>query len=278
MLISTGQQLRGFINERLYFWDIMIREALQKKSDDPQDSYVYVNAFMVGRSFAALRWYYGQKGLANETRDILNADSLKRLSEHVKLMDSSLRPYAALALANSLEHWGTAILESRVDPTKCPELQLQTVIWHDLLIGDRLPTTYVAPSSVTWRYTLRVIAFSLPIILLGILLAAGITFLIAFLLGNFWLPSIKELNNNSTFTSIETAIGAGFALLAGIGTAFPTVKTVWDWATKKVKTNIDTGADAIVTSVGSALGSMFWDAAQQHAIDKATYVAVPKRK
>jgi sensor histidine kinase YesM len=107
-----------------------------------------------------------------------------------------------------------------------PELQRQADVWYDLLTAQCDPTTYVTPSHVTWRYTLKVIRFSLPYIIVGIILAAVITLLIAFLIGHFWPPIAEILKASTTVISTTTAMGTGFSLLAGIGTAIPTFNHV----------------------------------------------------
>ncbi len=49
----TCEQLRGKINERLFFWDLKIHDKLQ---DRPTAVF---KAYMIGRSLSALRWYIG---------------------------------------------------------------------------------------------------------------------------------------------------------------------------------------------------------------------------
>ena len=46
------------INKCLFYWDIKIREKLQNNSDQFRNNYDFMNAYMVGKGFAALRWYH----------------------------------------------------------------------------------------------------------------------------------------------------------------------------------------------------------------------------
>jgi hypothetical protein len=278
--------LKGHINERIYYWDMNIYEALQNASPEPDAMYAYLNAYLVGRSIAALRWYSGPNNYSSPTDDqhvrddILNEGSLERLCDHVQLMaPSPLSTFAAIAIANSLKPWGKAFLDKSINLNKdgdaIPELQYQATIWHDLLITARDPRTFVTPSSFTWRYTLRVALFVLPLILMGIAMAAVITVLLLFLVGLIWPLIVKTFTTDKTLLAIVTTIGTGFALIAGVGTTIPTVRTVWQWLIQKVQSNADQNAGAAVGSAQSSVFAMLWDEAQQEAINQATYVPVP---
>src|SRR5450755_2354960 len=49
----TREQLRGKFNERLFYWDLQINDALQNRPT------VIPKAYLVGRTLAALRWCVG---------------------------------------------------------------------------------------------------------------------------------------------------------------------------------------------------------------------------
>jgi len=315
---SVDNKLRGEINQLLFSWDMEIREKLQSMSEQLRNTYDYVNAYMVGKGFAALRWYSEKDGPSTEKLDGTKIDEefLATLREHVQLLAPYLYKFAPLALARSLECWGDALLKQEIDmdrnregftsirgserttikallatlhlprPSgnrisaasmeshrKVPlELQCQADIWYDLLTAGRDPTTYVTPSAIAWRYTLRVILFSLPYVLLGILLSMGITVLVAFLIGALWPPIAQAIKANQTVISVVTSVGTGFSLLAGIGTALPTVKALWQWVTQKVQMGGESDAGTGLSDTGKSLVNVFWQAAQQAAINKATCV------
>jgi uncharacterized membrane protein len=63
------------------------------------------------------------------------------------------------------------------------QLAHQATIWHDLLTGNRDPITYVAPSSIAWRYILHVVLIALPLLIGVLIVAIGITVLLLILLG-----------------------------------------------------------------------------------------------
>ncbi|HEX6479083.1 MAG TPA: hypothetical protein VF043_09580 [Ktedonobacteraceae bacterium] len=317
------KEFLGKINQGLFLWDIKIRERLQTKSGQFRNNYDYVNAYMVGKGFAALRWYHEvlsgkQDGIKripgeilqhsaqalNRAKAAMGGDSRDRkppesntnrqgitdsmslatsvdekflamLEERVQLLAPYLDKFAPLALATSIEYWRDSILKQKIyDSSKevSPELQRQADIWYDLLTAQRDPITYVTPSHVTWRYTLKVIRFSLPYIIVGIFLALGITGLIAFLIGHFWPPIAQSLNASTTVISTTTAVGTGFSLLAGIGTAIPTVKALWQWVTQRAQAGARPGAERVLGDAGKSLIDVFWESAQQEAINKATCV------
>src|SRR2546423_453747 len=59
---SIDKELLGQINKDLFSWDTKIREKLQGQSERLRNTYDYVNAYMVGKGFAALRWYLRKDG------------------------------------------------------------------------------------------------------------------------------------------------------------------------------------------------------------------------
>ena len=280
-------EIRGQINGLLQYWDTMIYEQLQEASTDPDEASAYLNAYLVGRSFSSLRWNYDVHGLPlywppqSVQAQILTMDSLPRLCQHVELMASSLPEFAAVALSNSVQQWGNALLQPQVskdasiDAQRQAKLQEQAVIWHDLLTGSRDPKTYVDPSSIGWRYTWKMFQFLLPYIGLGVLLSAIIAVVFLFLLGFLWPLIVGAVTHNPFLVSIVTTIGTGFALLTGIGAAIPSLGALWNWLTGKVQANVDQGAGAALNDAQASLITMLWNAAQQEEINKATYIPVP---
>lgn len=282
---AKDKPLLGEINECLFSWDMKIRERLQNKSQQFRNNYDYVNAYMVGKGFAALRWYHefplekrhGNRRIPDSISLATSIDErfLVTLEERVQLLAPYLDKFAPLALATSIKTWRNSLLKQEIYDSSgevSPTLQRQADIWYDLLTAERDPITYVLPSSISWRYTLRVIRFSLPYVMLGILLAVGITVLIAFFIGALWPSIAKTLNTSTTVTATVTAVGTGFSLLAGIGTAIPTTKALWQWVTQKAQGGARPGAESALSEAGKSLIDVFWEAAQQDAINKATYV------
>lgn len=284
---KDGQFLtvRGRINQLIIHWDVKIRDEIQQK--DPSAYNMYLNAYMVGNSFAALRWYTGLKNIRyvptesqpQPPRHIFDKPSLDRLSEHVQILAPFLPPFAAISLANSLDYWGRAFLKEPnrfLDDTEVHnQLAHQATIWHDILTGSRDPITYVTPSSIAWRYTLHVILIALPMLLAGLAVAIGITLLLLFLLGLIGPTLAQMYHANTTATTIVTSIGSGLAFLAGIVAAFPILGNLGQWVIDKIKTNADKNTDTVVAQVESSLADMVWQILQQNAINKSTCLPIP---
>jgi len=264
---------RGQINRFIFLWDMKIREELQNKCERLLNTYDYVNAYMIGKSFAALRWYLPEE--QNGTKKIFDERYLEMLEEHVQLMAPYLYKFAPLALANSLKDWRASILKRELCHSNGEvslALQHQADIWYVLLTAARDPITYVTPSAVKWRYMLGIVLFSLPYIILSILLVLAITALFAFLMAALWLPIARAFNIDQVVTSTIAAVGTGFSLLAGIGTTLPIVKVLWQLVTQKMRTWTEQSAETKLNDTGRSLIDMFWEAAQQEAIHKATCV------
>ena len=260
-------RFRGNINCHLFQWDLQIRENLQKNSTQLRNTYDLVNAYMVGKSFAALRWYdeKAQGQVLGEQKDVFNARYFATLRDRVQLMAPYLFKFAPLALANSLEGWKNPISSREICPEESEELHKQADIWYELLTAERDPITYVTPSSVSWRYSLRVVRFSLPFVVLGIVLVLVLTALFFILIGFLWAPIVSVLNVNQIVSSTAAVFKTGISLLAGIGVALPTVKSLWQLVIQKGQKEVNQGA-------GKALTDVFWEVAQQVVINNATTV------
>ncbi|WP_201389951.1 hypothetical protein [Ktedonobacter sp. SOSP1-85] len=346
------------INEQLFEWDKKIREHLQSMSGQFENTYDCVNAYMVGKSFAALRWYlpetrdatngahngadkrkedsrpFGGLGKAlfamssrvpsgevapahrllaeewrtqKETRGQMrdatqlpfeegspqleqhvpfqfDARYFSMLEERMQLMAPYVHEFTPLALVKTLEHWKSPILKRKIYSSKDSEvslqLQEQADVWYVLLTASRDPTTYVMPSRIAWHYMLRVIVFSLPYVGLGILLAGIITLMVvgiigfvAFLIGVFW-PSVAHFLHTNP---IVTTVGAGFALLTGIGTALPTVTTLLQLGIRNVHSRAEPNAEKELRQARRSCANMLWEAAQQKAINEKVVVKYKRR-
>ena len=82
-MLAKGKpsSLVGDINERLYFWDLKIQDALQNFPKAVHRGYV------VGQSLAALRWYYPS------VRFALDQDGLHQIcGEYIPLLGRPCRP------------------------------------------------------------------------------------------------------------------------------------------------------------------------------------------
>ena len=274
---GTFTYFRGQINGLLLYWDTLIYDNLQAMSTDP--AYSYFNAYLVGRGFATIPWDLAPgdpvQDRAKIQHELVNRVSLHRLCDYVQLMTPSLPKFAATALVYSVTLWGNAFLQHQVNGESSLQLQDQAEIWHNLLTGRRDPTTYIAPSTTVLRYTLKVILFALPSILLGLALALGIILVISFLLYTFGPFIDKAFHISQLVTTIVGAIAGGIALIA----AGLHLRTVWVWITQIVPNldpaSVTTSTSAAISSAQPSLVAMLWDEAQQEVINKATYIPVP---
>jgi hypothetical protein len=291
---GTFTYFRGQVNGLLLYWDTLIYEKLQAMSTDPV--YSYLNAYLVGRGFAIIRWDLAPgepvQDRAKMEHELVNLASLHRLRDYAQLMAPSLPKFAAPALAYSVKRWGDAFLQQKVNGGSSLQLQDQAEIWQNLLTGRRDPTTYIAPSTVALRYTLKVILFCLPLILLGILLAVGIILLILLLVG-FLVKSLPPATNTFVTTVAAFVVGgagAGGAVFVGI-TQTKMIRGIWDWLSPNLLTAATQSRDTAIGGAQAAvmgsnaqsstenaqpsLVTMLWEAAQQEVINNATYIPVP---
>jgi hypothetical protein len=294
--------LLGGINECLFNWDIEIRQKLQNNSKQFRNNYDFMNAYMVGKGFAALRWYHEPpKGKQGWIRRVFSplflyfqhlirkrkesdtaSDSISQatsiddcflatLQQRVQLLEPYLDTFAPLALAFTIKHWKKALVKQKIfarNKHVSSKLQDQADIWYDLLTAERDPMTYVTPSAISWRYTRKVLFFALPYVFLGIVLALGITVLIAYLIGKLWPLITSALNTSPTGSATLSAIGTGFSLLAGIASSIPATKALWQWVTARTQASAENAS----SKAAKSLVDVFWEAAQQDAINKAIYV------
>jgi hypothetical protein len=300
--VGKDKSLLGDINRCLFNWDIEIRQKLQNKSVQFRNNYDFMNAYMVGKGFAALRWYHEPpKGKQGWIRRVFSplflyfqhlirkrkesdtaSDSISQatsiddcflatLQQRVQLLEPYLDTFAPLALAFTIKHWKKALVKQKIfarNKHVSSKLQDQADIWYDLLTAERDPMTYVTPSAISWRYTRKVLFFALPYVFLGIVLALGITVLIAYLIGKLWPLITSALNTSPTGSATLSAIGTGFSLLAGIASSIPATKALWQWVTARTQASAENAS----SKAAKSLVDVFWEAAQQDAINKAIYV------
>ena len=158
---ETHQSVVGAINERLYFWDLKIHDALQD-----QHSVVH-KAYMVGRTLSKLRWYFGM------LESILDRKTLDDVcDQYVPFMAPYLYPFTPGALQSSIRPWGEAILNGEVKPGPdgyAPmELAQQAHIWYGLITGGLNPLSFVDPSTEGRRYLWRMLRVAWPLLLISL--------------------------------------------------------------------------------------------------------------
>ena len=158
---ETHQSVVGAINERLYFWDLKIHDALQD-----QHSVVH-KAYMVGRTLSKLRWYFGM------LETILDRKTLADVcDQYVPFMAPYLYPFTPGALQSSIRPWGEAILNGEVKPGPdgyAPlELSQQAHIWYGLITGGLNPLSFVDPSTEGRRYLWRMLRVAWPLLLISL--------------------------------------------------------------------------------------------------------------
>lgn len=174
---ETPEQLREQINERLFFWDLKLHDALQTRPTVVHKSY------LVGRSLASLRWY---PGLQDKMPD---KDFMQKIcDEYVPLMQPYLSTFASGALKNSLDIWWKAILGKQVQPDPNGDapakLQEQADIWYSLVTNERDALSYANPTANDRRrYIWRVLQqVYLPYFLIGGLVILVILAILAYVI------------------------------------------------------------------------------------------------
>jgi hypothetical protein len=244
---ETYQSVLGDINERLYFWDLKIHDALQNYP------MVVYKAYLVGQSLAALRWYF------NSERSALNQDILNKIChEYIPLLGPYLPPFATGALSNSVAVWGKAAITNQVMQDNTPyapdELHKQAHIWYDMLTGARNPLSYVDTTTHGTRYIWRVVRVAWPLFLLHFL--ALFLILVVFIIALVVIVA----NLGPIFKEITALAG----LLALVGASHFALNNVVGVAEK-----------ALVHTGGAIKGSLIdatWHATQQEAVNGATCI------
>ncbi len=239
----TCEQLRGKINVRLFFWDLCIHEIIQDRTT------TIPKAYIVGRSLASLRWYFGLRDKAPD-----NEFMKKVCNEYIPLLHPYVSPFAVGALSNSLEPWWNAISGGQVQPGpdgEAPiELQKQTNIWYSLMTCERDALSY-APLVTGRSYIWKVLRVSWPMFLLGVLAFIVILGLLLFVI----------ISNPSIITKDVAAVVALLTTLGIINSLGKTVGNLLDNAVSKVTGNF---RGTVIENIRHST--------QQDAVNKATFI------
>jgi hypothetical protein len=250
---ETFDTVRGKINERLFFWDLKINDALQ---NGPA---VVQKAYLVGYCLGALRWWYGLPGIQ------LDNGLKAKVLQYIPVLGPHLSQFAPSGLAGSIEPWWEAISKQQVaamlvpisesqqvEGLAPPELQKQARIWYSLIAGECDALSYVDPTIRNRPYIWQVFQVTWPLFLIGgLLLLLIIAFVIYIII--------------SYHNQIVTAITAAGGLLAAFGIAQTLQKNAGDILQKAV-------SDATATIKGSYLDGV-WNATLQKEVNKAVFVA-----
>jgi hypothetical protein len=239
----TLEQLRGKINELLFFWDLCIHDMLQNRAT------TIPKAYIVGRSLASVRWYVG---LQDQKHD--NEFMKQVCNEYIPLLHPFVSPFATGALSFSLDPWWNAISRGQVQPDangEAPlELQKQANIWYSLLTSERDALSY-APLVTGRRYIWRVLLVSWPMFLLGILAFVVILGLLLFVI-------------ISNPTIITKDVAAVIALLTTFGVINSLGKTVGNLLENAVSKVTGTFRGTVIDNIRHST--------QQEAVNKATFI------
>jgi hypothetical protein len=203
----TREQLRGKINERLFFWDLRIHDTLQ---DRPTEVH---KAYLVGRTLASLRWYLGLQGMMQD-----NVFMEKVCNEYVPLLQPYVSPFTTGALANSIDPWWKAISGGQVqtdpDGVAPKELQKQADIWFSLVTNERNALSYAPPSTGSRSYIWKVLQVSWPLFLVGGLVIILILALLLFVIISNLNPITKEV---TAVVALLTALGITHTVVNATG-------------------------------------------------------------
>ena len=238
-------QLRGKINERLFFWDLQIHDALQ---DRPT---AVPKAYLVGRTLAALRWYVG---LQDQQLDGVFMEKIYQ--EYIPILAPSISPYATAGLANSVELWWKAISSGQVQPGtdgEAPtELKNQADIWFSLLTNERTSLSYVPPAleKESSRYTWKVLQLYWPFFVGGLIILLVVLALLILVIVSHYDQLTKGI-----------AAAAGFIAASGI---IHLLGSNLGGFLQKATTDVE-------TTKGSVIGGIR-ETAQQQAVVKSTYI------
>jgi len=231
---------------------------------------------------------------------LISEATLDKLIDHLQSISSYLPPLVPQALEYSLVRWGKTILkypgvwpelaEMNDAQSRQPEssdkqtniklnmkraLIKQAIIWHDLLTEERDPTTFIQPDAINRRYFWKLLLHSIPYLLVGLFVAVGAAFLIAYLQRFLSIPitgAPKATTQSVTDTIIITIIS--------IVSTIPFVRTIWIWGSKTTTDFIGKYGNTIVSRIGTgekdAL-NLLWQRAQQEAVNAKTFVSPRSR-
>lgn len=241
---ETRQSVLGNMNHRLYFWDLKIHDALQNAP------LVIHRAYLAGHSLGAMRWYFPSK------QGILSQDTLNKVCrEFIPMLSPYIYPFAPGAITNSVELWGQALAEGKVQPADgsfAPQqLHDQAHIWYDLMTGARNPLTYAGGEIHGTRFVWKLIRVAWPLYAMHALVLLLVMAIILV---------VVILNFNLVLTGI-TAV-AGFLALAGTShSAFSNIGGLLQGVATRTE-----------GTIRSSLVDSLWHSTQQTAINNATYI------
>lgn len=250
--------------------------------------------------FPAL-WHPGD-GTASQndlSNTLINEATLDKLLDHLQSMSSYLPPLVPLALEYSLTRWGKTIIayprvwRSLVEPQKKPvtrgdqknskreenmkrALIKQAVIWHDLLTGERDPTTFVGPHAITWRYIMKIVLYSLPFLFIGLIFALVIAYAIIHIQNFLSITSPTSGAPNATAKSITDTVTSAIVTIITALATIPFVRTLWTWGSKTTTTFISNNQNKIDAAISTAEKdalNLFWQHSQQEAINAKTFIS-----
>jgi hypothetical protein len=242
----THEQLRGKINERLFYWDLQIHDALQDRPTGVP------KAYLVGRTLAALRWYIG---LQDQQMDGVFVE--KVCQEYIPIMAPYISPYATRAVANSVELWWKAISSGQVQPgpdgAAPVELQKQADIWFSLLTNERTALSFVPPSlaKANSHYTWKILQLYWPFFAGGIIVLLVILALLLVVL-------------ISRYDVVAKGIVAAAGFIAASGVIRMLGSNLGDFL-QKATTGVEATKDSVISGIRGA--------AEQQAVIKSTYIA-----
>jgi hypothetical protein len=240
----TFEQLRGRINKILFYWDLNIHDALQDKPT------VVDKAYLVGRTLASLRWYFGQQDAIQD-----NSYVEKVCNEYVPMLQPYVSPFTTGAMTNSLNPWWHVISAGYVHPDSAGdapiELKNQADIWFSLATNEREAQSY-APASIKSRgYILKVFQVFWPFFLIGILV-------LVLILALLWYVIV------SNFNLLTKEVSAVIALLAAFGITHTVVDATGNILQKAVSEATGTFKGTFIDNIKHST--------QQEAINKATFI------
>jgi hypothetical protein len=239
---------------------------------------------------------------------LISDATLDKLLDHLQSMSSYLPPLVPQALEYSLFRWGRAIIKHPealskkvgnkgarstnhpwTNPLKALRQEVssrnqrnmkralikQATIWHDLLTGERDPTTFVDPRQITKRFILKIFIFSIPFILFGFLLAAAIVVTIIFLQSHL-ANSTSTTGITQQTQSITNTITSSIIALITAASTIPVIRTLWIWgsntATDFVNRN-QNNINTVLSTTGKNALELYWQRSQQEAVNKKTFVS-----
>ena len=237
----------------------------------------------------------------NLSNTLINEATLDKLLDHLLSMSSYLPPLVPLALEYSLTRWGKTIIaypmvwrtlvefqrgragskkqvtrNSKQEQNMKRALIKQAVIWHDLLTGERDPTTFIAPSAITRRYIWKIVRYSIPFLIIGIVFALAIAFAIIHIQGFLSLTTPTTGAPDPKTKSITDTVTSAIVTIVTATATIPFVRTLWMWGSKTTTNFISQNQDKIKTAISTtekdAL-NLFWQHSQQEAINAKTFIS-----